>query len=163
MTILQQIEVKIHPYIRQGYMNLQTLGWKEVRIIGVTATEKEEVVNFQLESKYRETYNVKVRYENIDTWLSNFRTIAPIKIVEVEKDTRVEQEDTKIGYTKIYKLFHQPPFRTFPPPPVIASIESLGNIIPITVIGTENGKYRIVDGEKRYNYLKYHNLPIFLY
>jgi hypothetical protein len=161
MTTLQQIEIRIHPYVKQGYMNFQSLGWKEVRIVNVTVTEREDIIRFLLESKYKEEYNIEINYADLDSWLQKFSTIKPIKIVEVERDIKVDKEDTKVGSTKDYKLFIQPSFHTLPSPSIRASMKTVGNIIPITVICTEDGRYKIVDGEKRYNLLKSEGLPIF--
>lgn len=163
MTRLQEIEVMLHPYIRQGFMNFKDLGWKEVKINNAKVNERTGLATFELEGKYSEKYNIDVKIEEVPQWLHyGFKTILPVVFIEKEKEVvNTDKTGVIVGYTKNYKKFHSTVTKIHPSPGVIACMEEIGNITPITVCENEFGEYVIIDGVKRFNYLKSKGKEIF--
>lgn len=158
---INEIETKIHNYIKKGFMSFKLLGWKEFKIIEFKIRDKS--IEFYLESKFKESYDTTIDIMELDDFLGNFKSFKPQQvIIRKEKEMCYELEGVKVGITQNYgnfkiitKSLNTLPFNQFS-----NSFSLFGNINPILVV-EKNSQLIILDGRKRFDYLKSINQPIF--
>ena len=158
---INEIETKIHSYIKKGFLSFKLLDWKEFKIIEFKIIDKN--IEFYIESKFKESYDITINIGELDDFLLNFKSFKPQQIIiKKEKEMCYELEGLKVGITQDYSKFkivtkslNQLPFNHFND-----SFSLFGNINPILVV-EKNLQLVILDGRKRFDYLRLQNQPIF--
>lgn len=146
-----ELELQLHPFVKQGFMNFYPFKWREVRISQIRVSLQRECVDFIFEDRYKQELPFNLPIKDCITYLKeNFYTIKPQLLVEKEVDFSKQYSGIEIIRTKNYRLFQYK--ESCLSELVKGSIESIGNIMPITVCKV-NEMYVVIDGNKRISYL----------
>jgi hypothetical protein len=159
-ALLNQIEEKIHKYMKLGYMNFKPFSYKEVKIIDFKFIGN--ITFFTLESKFKESYDLEISINKIDEFLQNFITYSPKKIsFKKNLDFSLTLDNYQFGITTDYNLFkiNKKIRDNYPIFHLKNSFRFLSNLLPIIVVKKQN-QFIIIDGKKRFKYLMDNNEPI---